>query len=71
MSEPGSAEQQIEERCLRMIDELDELCAMATNPETADLIEKQKIAIGQIITRVQLVASFLMARDPGKLRVVR
>ena len=44
---------------------------MATNAETVDLIEREKIAIGQILTRAQLVASFLMARQPSKLRIVQ
>lgn len=72
MGEPAdSAELQIERRCDFIIRELDEFCAMATNPETIDLIEREKIAIGQILTRAQLVASFLMTRHPGKLRIVQ
>jgi hypothetical protein len=71
MTEPGmSAEEQIERRADFLIRELDEFCALATNEETVDLIEREKIAIGQILIRAQLVASFLMARHPSKLRVV-
>ncbi len=71
MTEPGSAEQQIEERVDRMISELDEFCALAANPETADLIEGQKIALGMANTRMQLILAFLTARKPGSLRIVR
>lgn len=70
MKEPVlSAEDQIERKCDWIIRELDELCALAVNPETIDLVEHEKIAIGQIVTRAQLVAAFLMARHP--LRLVR
>jgi hypothetical protein len=42
-----SAEEQIERRCDFIMRELNELCAMAVNSETVDLIEKEKITIGQ------------------------
>ena len=68
---PGSPEQLIEERVARLIDDLDELCALATNSQTVALVEGQRIAVGQIVTRSQLLASFLAVRQPiGKLRVV-
>lgn len=67
MQEP---EIQIERRCDFIIRELDELCRLATNAETVDLVEGQKIAIGQIVTRAQLVASFLASRRPSKLQIV-
>jgi hypothetical protein len=41
------------------------MCGLAANPETVDLIERHRIAIGQIKTRVELIASFLMARQPS------
>ena len=68
--EPESAEQQIEQRLDYIIRELDEFCKMATNPETIDLIEREKTAIGQIVVRAQLAAALLMAKQPGKLRLV-
>ncbi len=68
--QPGSAEQIIEERISRLIDDLDELCALATDSRTVHLVESQRIAVGQIVTRSQLLASFLIARNPSKLRVV-
>jgi len=64
------AEVQIEYRLDCIIRELDEMCGLAANPETIDLIERQRIAIGQILTRAQLIASFLMARQPSQLRVI-
>lgn len=74
MAEPEdtSAETQMERRCDSIIRELDELCAFAANKETVDLVEGQRIAVGQMMTRVQLIASLLMARSqkPG-LRVVQ
>ena len=59
------AETQIEYRLDCIIRELDEMCGLAANPETVDLIEGQRISIGQIKTRVDLIASFLMARTPS------
>jgi hypothetical protein len=65
------AEVQIEYRLDCIIRELDEMCGIAANPETIDLIEHQRIAVGQILTRIQLIASFLMARQPTQLRVIQ
>lgn len=56
------AETQIEYRIDAIVRELDEFCAMANNPETVDLIDSQRIGIGQIISRASLIQSFLMAR---------
>lgn len=70
--EPGiSAEEQIERRCDSIIRELDELCAMAANAETVDLVERERIAVGQIVTRAQLIAAFLMARKPAPTHIRR
>ena len=72
MQEPVlSAEEQIERRCDFIIRELDEFCNLATNTETIDLIDHEKIAIGHIINRAHLIASFLLARQPNKLRIVQ
>lgn len=72
MREPVlSAEEQIERKVDWIIRELDELCALASNHETVDLVDGQKIAMGQMQTRVQLILSFLLARHPGQLRIVR
>lgn len=66
-----SAEDQIERKCDWIVRELDELCKLAASSETVDLVEGQKPAIDQIIVRSQLIASFLMARSPSKLRIVQ
>jgi hypothetical protein len=65
------AEMQIEYRLDCIIRELDEMCGLAANAETIDLIEKNRIAIGQIKTRADLIASFLMSRKPGPTLVYR
>jgi hypothetical protein len=65
-----SAEEQIERRADWIIRELDELCALASNAETVDLVEGQQLAIGQMNTRVTLILSFLATRKPH-LTVVR
>ena len=65
-----TAEEQIERKVDSIIRELDELCAMAANSETVDLVDGQRIGIGQINTRVQLILSFLMARHPLTLKLV-
>lgn len=66
-----TAEEQIEMRLDYIIRELDEMCALASNAETVDLIEKNKIAVGQVLTRAQLIASFLMERQPQPTLVWR
>ena len=70
MMDDDSSETQMERRCDSIIRELDELVAFAANKETVDLVEANRIAIGQIITRAQLIGAFLMARKPN-LTVVR
>lgn len=64
-----SAEEQMERRCDFIVRELDELCAFANNPETVDLVERQSLAVGQMLTRIMLVAAFLNNRKP-RLTVV-
>lgn len=65
------AETQIEYRMDCVLRELDEFMAMAANPETVDLIDRNRVLMGQIMTRAQLIGSFLMARGhkPG-LKVI-
>ena len=70
MAEPEqTAEVQIERRVDFLVRELDELCLMANNPETRDLIANEAIGIGQVQFRASLILSFLNAEP--KLRVVR
>ena len=56
---------QVEYRLDCLLRELDEMCALAANPETVGIIDANRITIGQIKTRVDLIASFLMAREPN------
>lgn len=65
------AETQVEYRLDCIVRELDEMCGLAVNPETVDLIDKNRLAVGQIKTRVDLIASLLMARKPGPTLVYR
>lgn len=51
-----------------MISTLDELMVKATQPHTFDEIEA--IGIGQIMTRCQLILSFIEARKSPKLKVI-
>ena len=66
-----TAELQIERKMDWIVRELDELCRLASNPETVDLVDGQRKAVGQMKVRVDLIASFLMARKPPGLRIVR
>ena len=68
MTYDPTTEEQIERRCDAIIRELDELCALATNPETVNLIEG--LAVGQIVTRAQLVASFIASHQPTRFKIV-
>jgi len=66
MSDPLlSQEEQLERRLDWIVRELDEVCAMAANPETVEVVDKQRVGVGQIVSRSQLIASFLLARKPG------
>lgn len=70
LKEPGlSPAEQVERKIDWVVRELDELCLLANNPETVELVEEQKVGIGQIISRSQLIGSFLLARKPS-LKVV-
>ena len=69
-NEGDSASEQIEARVDWLVRQLDELCAMVSNPETQDLIAGQTIGIGQIAFRAQLILSFLDAHKTPKLKVI-
>jgi len=72
MSEPeDTAELQLERKMDAIIRDLDEICRLASNSETVDLVDGQRVAVGQMKVRVDLIASFLMARKPPGLRIVR
>ena len=54
-----------------IVSQLDELMATASNSQTVDLVDSERVAVGQVITRAQLLGSFLMARQPTALRIVQ
>jgi hypothetical protein len=71
-TEAEMTESQIAQRLNSLISELDELVAMAADPATSSLIEKEKIAVGQVLSRAQLIGSFLLANHPRpQLRGIR
>jgi len=74
VSEPEpvlSAEEQIERKVDAIIRELDELCRLATLAETVDLVASQKMALGQMLVRIQLILSFVLASKPPAFKVIR
>jgi hypothetical protein len=56
------AEVQIGYRLDCMVRELDELCLMAANPETADLIETNVAGVAQVYERCKQIALHISAR---------
>ena len=65
------AEVQVEYRADAVLRELDEFMAMAANPETVDIIKHNERLMGQIMSRAQLICSFLLSHEPPKFRVIR
>lgn len=59
MSDP----EDIERRTDFIIRELDEFCALTADPATFALILGERIALGQIQTRVQLILSNLAVKN--------
>ncbi len=49
--------------CEQALNALDQLMVLAAKDETAHLVVANKVFVGQILTRAQLVASFLMTRQ--------
>lgn len=72
ISEPDpvlSAAEQIERKIDWLVRELDELCRLANNAETRDLVAKEAIGVGQIQFRAGLILAFLDVNKP-RLTVV-
>ncbi len=69
--EDVSAEVQIERKVDSIIRDLDELCALASNSETVDLVEAQVLALGQLHKRAQLVLALIAARQTPRLKLVK
>ena len=51
--------------CEAALNALDDLMVLAAKSETARYVEAERVFIGQILTRAQLVASFIAARHPN------
>jgi hypothetical protein len=50
---------------------LDDIMAIAADPNTKHLVLKERVAIGQLVSRAQLIASFMIVSGkPGHLMVV-
>lgn len=49
---------------------LDELMVLASQQDTRAEVCREKVALGQLLTRCQLLAAFALAADPIKLKVV-
>lgn len=65
---PGSPSQLLEEKVSRLVSDMDDLMILANaNPA---FIEREAIGIGQIISRGQIILSFLEAKRLGKVRIV-
>lgn len=63
-----SAEDQVERKIDGIIRELDEICAMAANRETVDLVEGQRVGVGHLCNRAGLLARLLLANRHSQLR---
>ncbi len=48
---------------------LDDLIALAASPDTRDAVCEERIALGQMYTRCQTLASFALATKPGPILV--
>lgn len=68
MFDPGSPEQQLEQKLAGIVRDLDELCGMAINPETIDLIQTQKPLIGTLLRRSGTLVNLMLARHPQSFR---
>jgi hypothetical protein len=60
----------VSEAVASIIDALNVIAEMALNPETYEEVAAQEVGLGQIISRAQLVLSFIDARHPVRLKIV-
>ncbi len=72
MTESEKAQVRLDMNIQQAFSALDEIMALAADPLTKHLVIKDRIAMHQLVSRAQLIASFVdAARDqPGKIRVV-
>jgi hypothetical protein len=50
---------------------LDDIAVMANNPDTTDDVVAEEIALGQILSRTQLILSFIRTKRPVPNKVWR
>ena len=72
MTEAEKAQVNLDMNIKAAFDALDEIMAIGAGPDTKHLLLKERIAVHQLVSRAQLIASFVeAARDqPGKVRMV-
>ncbi len=66
--DPGTPAQQLEQRVDYIIRELDEICKMAVNPETSDLIAGRKFELKEIVRRSMRAILLIEARKAAPFR---
>lgn len=73
MAEPSDTSPEVtaDVACETALNALDQLMVLAADKTTAQHVMANKVFVGQILTRAQLVASFLVALETPKLKVVR
>lgn len=70
MTEAEKAQVQLDMNIKAAFDALDEVMAIAADPETKQMVFRERVAIGQLLNRAQLIASFIEKYKPGQLRVI-
>ncbi len=66
--EPGSPEQMMEERIVRLVDEMDALTALTMDREQRPLVQQQAKGVGQALLRAKLILANLEGSDVAALR---
>ena len=56
--------------CERALNALDDLMVLANKDDTFPAVMANKVFAGQILTRAQLLVSFLLARETPKFKVI-
>lgn len=56
--------------CEQALNALDTLACLAASSETAQHVMANRIFVGQILTRAQLLTSFLIAQETPQFKVV-
>lgn len=70
MTEAEKAQIKLDMSIQQAFNALDEIMAIAADPETKHMVFKERVAVGQLLNRAQLIASFIEKYKPGQLKVV-